>query len=116
MRIAKPGMNVSQGASKMNRFPSDRMFPHVAWGGGTPNPRKLKPASVRMAPATPSVAETRTGPMAFGIICRKMMRQSFTPSALAAVTKSSSRKERNSARTKRVVPIQLVSPMTIMML
>ena len=44
------------------------------------------------------------------------MRKCPTPRAFAAVTKSCSLKERNSARTKREVPIQLVRPMTIMML
>jgi len=54
--------------------------------------------------------------IALGIICRKIMRRLSTPRALAAATKSCSRKERNSARTKRVAPIQLVNPMTIMIL
>ena len=57
-----------------------------------------------------------TGAIAFGTMCRKMMRHSGRPSACAAVTKSRSRSDRNSARTKRAVPIQLVIPMTIMML
>ncbi len=109
-------MKVSQGASKMKRFPSDRMLPQVAWGGGTPNPRKLSPASVSMAVAIPMVAETRTGAMAFGIMWRNIMRQLFTPRARAAVTKSCSLNDRNSARTNRVVPIQLVSPIITIML
>ena len=92
------------------------MFPQVASGGGTPNPKKLKPASVRIAVAMPIVAETSTGAIALGIMWRNMIRQLFTPRARAAVTKSCSRKERNSARTKRVAPIQLVSPITIIML
>ncbi len=59
--MAIPGTKVSQGASKINRFPSDKIFPQVAWGGGTPNPRKLRPASVKIAVAIPMVAETKTG-------------------------------------------------------
>jgi hypothetical protein len=62
------------------------------------------------------VADTSTGAIALGIMWRKIIRKLLTPRALAAVTKSCSRKERNSARTKRVVPIQLVNPITIMML
>ena len=37
------------------------MLPHDGAGGGTPRPRKLKPASDRMAEATPKVAETNSG-------------------------------------------------------
>ena len=66
--MAKPGIKVSQGASKMKRLPSARIFPQVAWGGGTPNPRKLRPASVRIAEAIPIVADTRTGAIALGIM------------------------------------------------
>ena len=92
------------------------MFPHVAWGGGTPNPRKLKPASVKMAEAMPMVAETSTGATALGMICRKIILKLPIPRAFAAATKSCSLNERNSARTNLVVPIQLVSPITIIML
>ena len=66
--MAMPGMKVSQGASKMKFLPFERILPQVAWGGGTPNPKKLKPASVKMAEAIPMVAETSTGAMALGII------------------------------------------------
>ena len=116
IRIVIPGINVSQGASKMKVFPLERILPQVAWGGGTPNPKKLKPASVKMAVAIPMVADTSTGAMALGIMCRNMIRRFPMPRALAAVTKSCSRNERNSARTKRVAPIQLVRPITIIML
>ena len=66
IKMANPGTKVSQGASKMNLFPSERMLPQVALGGGTPKPRKLNPASVKIAPAMPMVAETRTGAIALG--------------------------------------------------
>src|SRR5450759_5728628 len=39
-------------------------------------PRKLRADSVRIAPATPSVAVTRTDAIAFGRIWRKMIRGS----------------------------------------
>ena len=66
--MANPGMKVSQGASNMKRFPSERIFPQVASGGGTPNPRKLRPASVKMALAIQMVEETSTGATALGIM------------------------------------------------
>ena len=69
-----------------------------------------------MAEAMPIVVETSTGARALGIMCLKMILAKPNPSALAAITKSCSLKDRNSARTNRVVPIQLVSPMTAMML
>ena len=72
--MANPGTKVSQGASKMNPLPPDKIFPQVACGGGTPNPRKLRPASVKIADAIPIVADTKTGATAFGIIWRKMIR------------------------------------------
>ena len=67
-RIVSPGINVSQGASKINRFPSDKIFPQVAKGGGTPKPKKLRADSVNIALATPIVADTRAGAIAFGVI------------------------------------------------
>ena len=91
------------------------MLPQVALGGGTPKPRKERLDSVRMAPATPRVAETRTGPSALGTRCRKMTRRPDAPTPWAAWTKSRSRSDRISARTKRAVPSQLVRPMTTMM-
>ncbi len=78
-------------------------------------PRKDKALSVKIAPATPRVAETSTGEMALGKICRKMILTSRAPMARAARTKSRSRRDRNSARTRRATPIQLVKPMMIMM-
>src|SRR5574337_1400442 len=60
-RMAIPGKTESHQAISMFAFPSVRMLPHVGVGGRTPRPRKERPASVRMAPATPRMAETRTG-------------------------------------------------------
>ena len=37
------------------------MFPQLGAGGWTPNPRKLRLASIKIAEATPSVAVTKTG-------------------------------------------------------
>ena len=78
-------------------------------------PRKLRADSVRIAPATPSVAVTRTDAIAFGRIWRKMIRKSEAPITRAAWMKSRSLSEMKSARTSRVTPIQPVRPITIMM-
>ncbi len=61
------------------------------------------------------VAETRTGAMALGTMCLKIILQLGTPRAVAAVTKSCSRRDRNSALMNRAAPIQLVSPITAIM-
>src|SRR6188768_2139232 len=115
-KMAAPGIRNNHGASKMYDRPSAKMLPQVAYGGRTPKPRNDSADSVKIACATLIVAVTSTGAIAFGTMCRKMIRHSGNPSALAAVTKSRSRSARNSARTKRAVLIQLVMPITIMML
>ncbi|MEZ4690235.1 MAG: hypothetical protein R3A12_08635 [Ignavibacteria bacterium] len=43
-----------------------RSEPHVTVVALTPNPRKLKAASVRIAPAIANAPDTRTGAIAFG--------------------------------------------------
>ena len=68
----------------MLSFPAVRMFPQLGVGGWTPMPRKLRADSVRIAPATPSVAVTRTDAIAFGRIWRKMIRRSPAPITRAA--------------------------------
>jgi hypothetical protein len=100
----------------MLSFPAVRMFPQDGVGGCTPMPRKESADSVRIAPATPRVAATRTGASVLGRMCRKMMRASPAPCARAAATKSRSLSERVSARTSRDTPIHPVNPMMIMML
>jgi hypothetical protein len=115
-KMARPGKSVSQGATSIIAFPSVRRPPQVARGGGTPRPRKERPLSRRIAPATAKVADTSTGASAFGRMCRKMMRPAPAPWARIACTNSRSRSARNSARTRRATPIQLVRPMMIMML
>ena len=66
------------------------MFPQLGVGGGTPMPRNESADSVRIAAATPRVAEISTGDKALGRIWRKMIRRSEAPSARAARTKSRS--------------------------
>ena len=86
------------------------MLPQVAVGALTPMPKKLMYDSPKMASATPSVAETTIGAIVFGKICLRIISQLGVPVALAAVTKSFSFKDRNSARTIRAKPIQPIKP------
>ena len=78
-------------------------------GGWTPKPRNESAASARMAAATTSVALTMIGPMVFGMMCRRMMRVSPEPDALAASTYSFSRSDRKTPRTIRAMPVQKTS-------
>src|SRR5262245_2035236 len=62
--IAAPGANQSQGcvASVAGLRASLRIDPQLGVGWVTPRPRKLRPASVRIAPAIPSEPATVSGP------------------------------------------------------
>ena len=68
-----------------------------------PKPRNDSAASVRIAVAIISVALTMIGPMAFGRMCRKMIRRSPEPAAFAASTYSFSRSDRKMPRTIRAM-------------
>ncbi len=85
MRMAIPGNAVSHHASKIYSLPFVRMFPQLGFGGCTPNPRKLRPASRSTAVASPIVAVTKTGARALGRICRKMILRLPAPRLRAAV-------------------------------
>src|SRR4026208_960892 len=63
---------------------AERMLPQEAVGSGTPRPRNERADSVRIAAATPKLAETITGARAFGRRWRKMMRPSRAPRARCA--------------------------------
>ena len=56
-----------------------------------------------MLSATVSVALTMIGPTALGSMCLTMMRRLVAPSARDASTKSRSRSDRKSARTRRAM-------------
>ena len=71
------------------------------FGGCTPSPRKESVDSKMMLKATVSVALTMMGPTALGSMCLTMMRRLVAPSARDASTKSRSRSDRKSARTRR---------------
>ena len=59
------------------------MRPQVASGGWKPRPRKDRVDSARMATATFRVADTTTGPSAFGTRCMNTMRLCPAPSTRA---------------------------------
>ena len=61
------------------------------------------------------MAATTTGAIADGSMWRMTIRRSLAPSALAAWTKSISRRCRNSARTRRAASVQPVNAMARMM-
>src|SRR5262249_50842561 len=61
-------------------------LPSETAGGWIPRPRNESADSIRIAFATVSVALTTIGPIAFGTMCRKMMRRSRAPIARAAIT------------------------------
>ena len=116
--IIVPGGIQSQGidSSTVSDWASFSMLPQLGVGGCTPRPRKLSPASSRIAFAMPNVAATITGARAFGSMWRKMMRPFDAPTVRLASTNSRSRSDRNSARTIRAIGGQPSKPITIMML
>lgn len=92
------------------------IFPQDGAGGGTPRPKKLRPASDKMAEATPSVAETKSGEIALGRIWRNITRVGFAPSAVAASEKSVLFSFKNSARKSLAELGQDNTPKMIMVL
>ena len=89
------------------------MLPHEGMGGCTPIPRKLKPASSKMAEAKLAAETTMMGLRMLGKICLKMMRKSLKPNALPASTKVVSRMERICPRTIRATSTHIVRPTAI---
>jgi len=81
MKIASPGNVVIHQPDGSNSRALESIEPQDATFGGTPKPRNDSPDSVRMAAATPKVAETKIGAMAFGRTCRKMIRGVVKPMA-----------------------------------
>ena len=69
--IKMPGASQSQGwvASVAGLRASFSIDPQLGVGLTTPSPRKLSPASARIAPAMPSDAATVSGPITFGRMC-----------------------------------------------
>src|ERR1051326_1421097 len=90
------------------------MLPHEATEGGTPNPRKLRLASMTIVEANPKLATTVSGPSVLGRMCRSMIQPLDAPSARAAWTYSSSRSDSVMARSTRAYWTQPTMPITAM--
>ena len=73
-------------------------LPHVAVGGWTPRPRKLKPASARIAVAALTVVTTMTGGRLLGSTCRHSTRNDPMPMACDASMKGRGRMVRTTER------------------
>lgn len=82
---------------------------------GSPRPMKESAASIRMAEATITEEVTIRGGSALGRISRKMMRACPKPRLRAAMTKSFSRRARNSARESRATVGQDTMAMPMVM-
>ena len=67
-------------------MPVESIPPQFAAGGGMPSPRKLRLARARMASATWNVALTMIVPMAFGMMCRMIIRRRDPPIIQTAST------------------------------
>src|SRR6266540_468687 len=85
--MATPGQIAIQGALYMYERPEPLSISHhEGYGGGTPKPRKLKAASVRITVPRLMVAMMMIGAMMFGRMYRRMMRRWWAPTARAAST------------------------------
>src|ERR1700761_4993925 len=89
------------------------MLPHVGVGGCAPKPRKLKPASSKIADAKFDEANTNIGPMMFGKICRRIMRALLKPNERAASTNSTCFKLKTCPRTSRPTSTHMDKPTAI---
>src|SRR5258706_11629356 len=84
-KIINPG-NIASHHAVVEPLASESTEPHVTVVAFTPNPRKLKPASIRIAPAIANDAEIRTGAIALGSTCLKIILRLLSPSDVAAET------------------------------
>ncbi len=89
------------------------MVPHEGMGGCTPMPRKLNPASMRMAAAKLAAEITITGPMMLGSTCLNIILKFLYPSAFPASTNSFSLMLRICPRTTLATSTHMVSPTAI---
>src|ERR671913_311910 len=87
-RMAKPAKIALQGESMRKLRPSDSIKPSDGVGGCVPRPRKESEASTRIAAESRRLVWTRTTEARLGRMCRKMMRPSDAPIALAPATYS----------------------------
>ena len=80
------------------------MAPHDGVGGGTPNPRKLRADSARIATPSPKVTTTMIGAAILGRMWRAMICQSWHPMARATSMYWFSRMARTALRMIRALP------------
>ena len=73
MKIAVPGKTAIHHAYVAPRA-TDKIDPQDT-AEAEPKPKKLNPDSVKIAEATPNAAITKTGAIAFGRTCTKMIRK-----------------------------------------
>ncbi len=111
--IEMPGKNAIHHACLRNLWALLSIKPQLI-KLGSPNPRKLTPASIRIAEPTNSVVFTMIGAIALGRISLNKICASEAPSDLDASTNSRSFKDKNSALTNRAVPGHANMPMTKM--
>ena len=62
--------------------------PHEAIGTLMPMPRKLRNASLKIAPGTRNAVETMIGPIELGSMCEKRILRFDAPASRAAITYS----------------------------
>jgi len=103
IKIANPGKVTVHQACRIYILDEPIMYPQLMTLG-SPRPKKLNPASKRIAMPTAKEAFTIMGGRAFGRISRQMMRILLAPRALEAATKSRSHRDINSARNMRAIP------------
>src|SRR5215469_14679454 len=109
-----PGMIGIQGASSANFWAApNRSRPQDGAGGGSPRPRKLRDASVMIAPPRLAVAMTTWGATQFGATCRKMILRWLAPAARADWTYSLSFMARTVERTTRAVLGMMTMPIAM---
>src|SRR5574340_288133 len=81
---------------------------------GSPRPRKLRIASVMIAPETVRLMYRKLNGRTFGAMCRKASRMSEAPDTRAASTKGRSLRVRTCERTTRAIPGHPRTPRTRM--
>src|SRR5258707_6023005 len=89
------------------------MLPQVGIGGCAPNPKKLSPASNKIAEAKFDEASTNIGPTILGKICLLMIRVLLNPKERAASIYSTCFKLKTWPRTRRATSTHMDKPTAI---
>jgi hypothetical protein len=85
-KMKPPGASANHGAVVSVVCDVRSMLPQDGVGSWMPSPRNDSADSVSIAPPTPNVAATITGPIALGKIWRHIKRCVEAPTARAAIT------------------------------